>query len=689
MNNDAIVDNARQKQRIQLIAEAFELHREYVQKGGISILAQSPLAIDARVQQCLLVGEPNTPEARGYAVQAMLYWAVDKLSPSGTRSLLDMQWRPYHILHARYLDKPVLTFTEIAETLKIEERTVYKSRLEAIENVAERIFAELELPEDLDGRQRFYIERRYAPLGLAEQRIVQIAAVYQRALARQSLQELAGKVKVANPEHAIRRLLGGLLMPGVQEDEVQIHPGARDYLMYCFGQDELTTANTIVAEFNEEQHNFLDASRQWRQVGEYELAANLLIDNFDNIVGKGQAAALRIALAEFAEHQLAGATWAHVKIAAGDATMFDLVADNKDKDRDERTIVSPTAVSKAASEYGLALSAQAATPDTQALALYRCALAYEAANLFDAAIAYYNRGIELLEGQTNPLLIDLYIDKAWIYLQEQPDPQVAAVLLNAAEAIIPSDESRRRSLFHTAKAKLCYLEGNPTQEIEHNFQAHIAAIESKESDLILLTAGNLGMAYVWDDQWDEGLKYLARAIELAQKLGIRSREGKAEKTTGAAYFFKKEYDAAIRHYMTAYNIFTELGNENWLGEVCHDLAEAYAEKGEFEPAYTYFQQGKTIAEKMQATRLLNDLNSLTKRYPPLTEKRTPRQQRIDAQKQRGLDYATKHGSITPKEYMAINKLGSRAASRHLGQLVDEGRLISEGKGPNRRYIPTR
>lgn len=655
---DPIWQNKSQNEFQEVISDALRISS----KGILVALAASPLAHTSLVEAGFLAGEAAggtiNDHLRGLVTQELLRWGINQLRPIGPHSWRDEPWRQYNVLFYPYIEG--MTFEQLAEKMALSTQATYKWRPKAVAALTEILWKEVQRGANAQERKNWVIEARYARLTDEQQTLLRMGTIFRRPFASSLLHKMAKAADMAHVATSIRHLITlNFLISHDEGTKSEIHADLRAYLLPLLLPQERQAWHRDVAEHEERQEEHLEAAYHFLRTTQregYEQAAQTLVENQQAIIDNEQINELREMLTEFYAHQLCDKSWARIKIAAGDVAL--LLED----------------VERALDEYSKALG----TSDmaSKALAYYRRAKAFHSQNL-DEAITHYNIGINYLETSQKslPLLADMYIDRAWFYLQERPDFEKVESNLKQAQAVIQTADSRRRANLHNAWAKL--KEGDDG-ELEHRLQAWLAATETQDSDLMIKTVHNLGLAYVWSERYEEGLIYLQKGQVLAKQVGARLKEGGFEKTIGACYFFQAEYEKAISSYQSAYRIFTETGDHNWLGHVCHDLAEAYAEIGQQAQAKRYFDEATTIAQRLGGEELLQALEALAKEYPWL---RTP----LTKTELKVLPYVKENGRISNKQYRDLIGVAKKTASLHLGKLCEKGLLAKKGRGAGTHY----
>lgn len=101
-----------------------------------------------------LVAAINPPKdfsgSRGEYVQKQVFEAIDKLQPAGIKKSIEaVEWRPYIILHNRYVEGEHLQ--KISSTLCLSERQVRRDHNRAVQALAARLWDEVFATSDQEG----------------------------------------------------------------------------------------------------------------------------------------------------------------------------------------------------------------------------------------------------------------------------------------------------------------------------------------------------------------------------------------------------------------------------------------------------------------------------------------------------------------------------------------------------------
>jgi tetratricopeptide (TPR) repeat protein len=309
----------------------------------------------------------------------------------------------------------------------------------------------------------------------------------------------------------------------------------------------------------------------------------------------------------------------------------------------------------------------------------------------DDAIQHYSTAIDLLsrvlmQGHypKDSILSKNYIDRAWIYLQNQQDLDKAKADLDAAQRFLDDRDRALISDFHNAMARWAdQSELDWKTVFDHHQQAWLAAIEAEDVHRQINTGHNLGQDYVWNKDYERGLEQLNQVRLLAVQFGERDNEGLCHKSMGAAHFFRGDYRDAIHHYQQAAKMFDEIGNRDRLGFTQHDLAEAYCALGDFVSAKHHRDLAQALASQLNDLDLQQAISDLSARHTELQLRN------IDAvmeRQRKAMDYMRMHGDITNRAYRALTGVAQKQAARDLADMVRNNVAKRIGHGRSARYV---
>jgi hypothetical protein len=284
---------------------------------------------------------------------------------------------------------------------------------------------------------------------------MRIMAVFPHSIPVTLLHQLATMLQVRTLASAIQALLAAHLLVGTDEGtQLAIQPEIRSYLLTLLQLDERQTLPQAAGDDYTRQGDYLEAARQFCTAGQAEKAASLLIEHQRTIVDNLQIEELSTLVAQFRPADLSTPVWARLKIVAGELAEF-----TRDLDT-------------ALAEYQQALNA----PDlqTKATASYHRAKAFEHKNI-DESLAHYAYAIQLLEqteGQArrdpllDALLVRMYIQRAWIFIQVRPDLDRAATDLRQAQARIDMTNRQLCCDLYNALGEYHHRRRNPAESVQ-------------------------------------------------------------------------------------------------------------------------------------------------------------------------------------------------------------------------------
>ena len=644
--------------------------------GHLLALATSPLAQSSLVETSFLSGEAVTSTVRGRAMQSMLRWAIDKLRPNGEHSWIALSFRSYNILYNFYMQGSRVA--EIAEKMGIAPARFYGLRPQAIEQLAEFLYQELGAGLMLmQERKQYAISDRYASRPDDEQRLLRMTALLRYPVPITLIQKMSSSTS-SEPPNKIKRqnmniqasihhlVVAGMLVSDDHAIEILLHPEMSQYLLTLLSPQEREEWHRAAGIYYEEQQqDYLEAAHHFSLTnGWKERAAQLLIDYYQEIVDELQLEELNNLLERFHSAQMSNHLWRRLKLVAGQVA--ELMADFE----------------RALAEYGEALGARQI--HIRAEAYYRRAKVFELTKDMSESLAHYTRGIELLE-QTNsddPQLVNMYIDRAWIFIQIWPDLEQATFNLECAQRLILQKNRAEWVALHNAWAKLLHKKREPESAIKHRWNAWLIAQELQDVNLMINMAHNLGQDYYHSGKYEQALKYLKKSKALAIKAGNRKIEGACYSHMGACYFYLEKHKEALLYYQQSYDFFAKSGNRNWQSYACYNLAEVHIKLGNQKEAQRYFHEGVNIAQELQLEQYSEFFDALVHKHPEIF---WPRHSLNNRQLQ-ALNFVKEHGKITNREHRELTGAAQKTAVRDLQEMVEKGILAKVGKGRATRYV---
>jgi len=584
-----------------LVAEAFKLYRD----GDLFALSTSPLAHTSLVENCFLTGEPATSDTRGRILQSLLQWAVDRLRPGSEQDWLASSWRTYNILHYFYIDGQ--RAAQLAESMGMADQTLYQLRPQAIAAAAHIVHEELADSQDLKTRQSYALAQRYQRHSANQQQLLRIAAIFPGFVPTSLLYQLAegldiqinGESLSASVQHLVT---AHLLIGGESGTDVVIHPEMRAYLLTQLVPAARIKLHQAAGDHYAHQGDYLEAVHQLRAGHHFEAAAQIIVEHQRDIVDNLQIEELATLLKQFRSTEVSPSFWSRLKIVAGEVAEF-----NKDIDT-------------ALEEYQQALGAPEIA--IKARAYYRRAKAFERKNI-DESLAHYNYGGQILEQalqepENTPdpavlsrLLVRMYIDRAWLFIQVRPDLLQAQADLFRAQALIDPKDRTTWSDLHNLLGEFHSRKGEPKQSEQNYWQAWLAANEVQDAQRMSKTAHNLALVYMYDlARYDQALEYLERSRILCQQTGDRNMAGLCAMSIGACYFWQERFEESVSSYLEGSEIFGEIGNRTLLTRTYCGLAEAYAELNDLPAMRRYYQGGILIARELDDQGALQEFAAL-------------------------------------------------------------------------------
>lgn len=637
------------------LAKSLAVALRYAREGDLPALAQTPLAACSLIDDWCVAATPSGVDDHGRALQTLLFWLIERLRPAGTPSHTALAWRPYHVLHGFYGEGRRIA--ELAEQLAVSEQAIYPIRAQALAILERLLRAELARPAA--ERPNYAIQALYPALPPPQQLLLRACAIVPEAISAELLYQLAGPELAPLEPHLQELVASGMLSANTEFTAYALQPKLRPFLRAQSSPAERQRWHRCAAEAAERHADYAAALHHRRLAGDQASAALIIVEHHPALSASSE---LHHSLSELHAAEIGDPSlWARLKIVSGD-----IASASND---------FPTALA----EYQQALAA----PDRaiKAEAYHKRGKAFRHIATAEAQ-AHFAYAISLLEGASQPaLLLQVYLDQAWLQFQDLRDLPAAEATLRAADALVDSADRSSWAALTNAWGMFHSHSGDHRRAIECHQQAWLAANEAQDPLLLTYLAHNLGNDYMALGDYDQARRYFAQSADLAQQTANRRMEGLCYKSMGACSFWLADYPAAIAAYLQARAIFTAMDNRNWLANTCYDLAEAYAELGDQAAMRAAFADAVALAQAAGLDRLLADLANLARAYPglyPPGADLSPRQQLL-------YDYLKQHPAISNRAYRELTAVSPKQAARDLAALVEAGIISRSGDGRATEY----
>lgn len=637
--------------------------------GDLQTLSESQLAHTDLIKEMLLDGEPDSKNARSRAVGWLLMWGIERLRPASPHSWLTKSWQHYNLLHHYYVEG--WRVADVAEAFSIADQTFYEWRTPAVDALAKLLFGELKDQHYVEERQRIAIAQRFdaePPAGKTLLRLLSFV-LPSRQLSVSRAQHLLPNTPIADSVNSLSNR--SLLQYDPATQGLRIHPQITPHAQLHTIDSERLQWQTALAESSLDEGDTLAAIHYLLATQQTEKAACLIVEQWQTLVDANQATNLFALLQPLKRNTFRHApnVWAELQLIVGQLaeTIDDLPA--------------------AIEAYGDAISASDLS--TKAEAYYRRAKAYQRVDL-DECISHYAVCIPLLlrvhadkplSDELRSLITQMYIDRAWLFINERPDFERADADLLAASEMILTDDSSLWARLYNLRAELANRRGLRDEGIGYRQQAWVASQGSQQVNLMIKMANNLGTDLLWNKKNRRGLTYLQRALSLAIDADNLQMQGVVLKGIGNGHALEGRFADAVEQYLRAYAIFSEPRNPNYLTSTCIDLAEAYSEMGQWASARQYHAEGVAISAEMDHGRYKQELAELESRFPSLilNSSLSPRQQKV-------VTFVRENEFIRRPDYMTLIGVSKSQAHRDLEELCSNDILTRVGKGRATRYV---
>ncbi len=626
--------------------------------GDQQRMAQNALATSSLISPHLLDGDPPSIVERAGALDSFLRWVVSTFEPDGVQSWHDPNWRTYNILNGYFVER--MLAADVAEMLGVVEQTFYEWRRHALTVASAVVQQELHDPVHAAQRHTFALLRRYQTAAQPIQTIIQILALLHEDehLPEAWLAEFVPHVTLTD------LLQSQLTIP----PQLTLKPQLRAHI-----SSELRVRrqwHLQLADLCDDAGDYFFAARHFMLGNRLLSGVQVLLDDAQAIRDSVPPQQIEALIDDIKPSKLRR----HPDLAARLHILRGELAESVDN------------LPAASAAYEHALGA----PDLliKTTAYLRRVRVLKHIDL-DACLGHLAVILDLLErlhdrldDELNSHFGRLYIERAWLFIQEFPDAQRATDDLERASQVLPPADTALWCEYHNARAghvtHFKLDDALQSREIEMRQQAWVAAAASGRSELMMRMAHNLGQAYVFSADYDAGLSYLTRCLELAVERDNLNVQAAAHKGIGGCYFFQRKYAAAQTAYERAYALFEEMENATWLAITTADLVELHATIGDFAAARDYLVRARNLSNIMGNERYQAWVTALNTRFPALQSIFNERQSAL-------LHHLANHSPISRQGYVDLVGVSKSQAFRDLEELLEEGVIERIGVGRGTRY----
>lgn len=608
-------------------------------------LTQSALAKTSLVQHCLLTGDHVCKMAHGYAVRAVLMWALDQLQTYAPRQ--------HAVLYERYVEG--LSVRAYADRHFIGERAAHGRRKTAIKKMSKRII-EITEEEHSHCRQRM-LEVRYADCSPIGQQVLRFLTVFEEtvpfALLLQEISDAESSIGELQQLNLVR-LIG---------DTIGLHLEIGRTFTHHLTPTEHLTWHTLAQQRYAKQRRWIEAVKHGCEAGLWQESAECLIAHQEQLLTDKRLTDL---LQRFQPHQLAVDCWAELQIIRGILAEHNHHIDTAD-------------------QIYQGLLNRPIDPTILAKAYYRLGRIYRQKDVHAAQIYYTAARRKLKSDQriaSQKLLAHVYISEAYLYLDTLPNAKRATENLRAAKTIIDNHDAQiwfsTHADWHNGWGNYYKSKHDYQQAIPHYWQALQYAQEGGLLHRSLRLTHNLGNQHFHLAQYEKANAYFQSSLELAKQAEDLRLVAMNRKGLGYCFYGLEQYSDAIQQYRAAYDYFQQSEHQFYLISSCHDLAEAYLAAGEPLNALPYYQQGVDLATSLGSTQMQQLFVQLHSQFQELSHGLYDDQRMI-------INFTRQTGKITKREYQRMTGCGKGTAERRLKELLARNILQVAGGGRSTYY----
>lgn len=622
----------------QTVREVFK------QYHSIQRLGKSPLS-NALAQGVTWTGD--SPSLQGYAVRGALQWTLQLLGHGN-----HFERQSAETLRLRY----VLGYTiaQCAAELHLVEGAVNSRQRRAIERATTMLADAVQTGAGLTERQKLAIEVRYMACSAETRRQLRFWSVF-----REPVTLAASQALNISLQPQLSELIALNWIVKSADGRVQVHPQGITYIRQLLEAQEIETYHTIAATFYEQQTSFEAAIYHWQQAHQDDHAATLLFEQQTTFT----AITLHHLLDGFEQTRLSADQWAQIQLIRG------------------QVMVAVEDLDAAFAAYEQAL--QTTSFLIRAQACYGMAKLYESRDV-ESALRYYQESRTFVAQCTgeasDQLRIRIWIDEAWVFINQKSDFKRAEVNLFSADTHLQSNWHDLQIDLYSASAELFARQNKVEECLEARWRAWFKANEMQDTHRMIRMGYNLADNLAHAQRMTKSRQMLKKVKQLALEAGDQRMISYCNKLFGNLHIMsKQDVSLALPYYQQAYDYFVTIDDHYWQGILCYDLAETHLMIGNIEEGHHFIKKGQKIAYELGDNRLEQGLQTMIDSNEALTDGLSSRQRQI-------IQEVVEVGEIRTKRCIELTGLSRSQAMRILKELDKLQILQKVGNGRGTHYI---
>ncbi|HFC11728.1 MAG TPA: tetratricopeptide repeat protein, partial [Anaerolineae bacterium] len=335
----------------------------------------------------------------------------------------------------------------------------------------------------------------------------------------------------------------------------------------------------------------------------------------------------------------------------------------------------------------------ASDPTQKGRVLRRLGKLYEAHDRTNA-LNYYQQAATHLP-PTHPELIDLYTDRAWLFILGKEWDSAENDLQHALN--FPTLTTTQKANLYDAYSILHSRQTNYAQALDYANQA--LSLREASGDLLRIgrSKHNLGIIYNALGQYERAIHIFEQAIAPYRRLGNQVEMATSLLSLGVSHHYLGDLTQAVTCYSDCLTLAEQVQLALIQVKAHANLAEALAELGHKQAAHHHWQQGFFLARQHQFSDQITYLKQLKIASPPvespattaapMTEKSTILTP-LHPLDHTALQLAHKTGQVTARSLMEAGNISKATATRRLAGLVKAGHLQKMGQRRGTYYVLT-
>lgn len=225
------------------------------------------------------------------------------------------------------------------------------------------------------------------------------------------------------------------------------------------------------------------------------------------------------------------------------------------------------------------------------------------------SIDYLKKGLEVYRQANNQNgILDSYYNLGHFYSNFDQHKQAIEYLEKAVVLGKKLNNKQRLAMIYNNLGLMYQYTGKHSQAIEPLIKS-LKLKEELGDKTMFFALFNIGINYVSQDKYDEGLDYYQQALDYSLNNNNKSEIALSYKNIGDVYNEKENFNQAIEYYDKAFELFKELNDSNSISRYYLSMGQIYYVQDKHKRALKNYKKALSVFPEKGSPRLLSYIHS--------------------------------------------------------------------------------